>query len=219
MLRFWQSSARLGSAQLARLSTETLILEENFTGRNGISLESHGESYEPQANIHRIQPRLKNIQSISSVSGTNRVFVSQKPSNCLKQFLWGYRCKTWSKTDSFSVFTPPDVWFAKIPSFNCQFQLWLEQMEGAGLTLNVVLITLGTFFWVALIAVGCFCLHQRRKRLRNADDDESMQVILPEQAKQSPVSINSRPPSMAKKLKNGIIGGFRSPLVRTRSVG
>ena len=92
-------------------------------------------------------------------------------------------------------------------------------MEGAGLTATIILITVGTFFWVALIAVGCLCLHVRRKRMRNAYDDESMQVILPEQAKQSAVSINHRPPSMAKKLRNGIIGGFRSPLVRTRSVG
>ena len=92
-------------------------------------------------------------------------------------------------------------------------------MEGTSLTLTIVLITLGTFFWVALIAVGCFCLHLRRKRLRNAEDDESMQVILPQQGKQSPVSINHRPPSMVKKLKHGIICGFRSPLVRTRSVG
>ena len=93
----------------------------------------------------------------------------------------------------------------------------MAEMEAPGLTVTIVLITLGTFFWVALIAVGCLCLHARRKRLLNADDDESMRVMLTE-AKHPPVTINHRPPSMAKKLRNGIIG-FRSPLVRTRSVG
>lgn len=101
-------------------------------------------------------------------------------------------------------------------------------MEGADMMLTIVLIGLGTLFWVALMAIGCYCLHLRRKRLRfhGRADLEEEETILPAGSSHPKVTqqyyamtSNGSSSGIARKLKS--IGGigFRSPLVRTRSVG
>lgn len=114
-------------------------------------------------------------------------------------------------------------------------------METPSFGVMVVLIGLGTLFWVGLMGLACYCFQVRRKRLRllrrsnghQGDDEE--ETILPASEHQSvgssklhngmstaPTSGNSHPAyGMARKLKNlGKAGiGFRTPLIRTRSVG
>lgn len=100
-------------------------------------------------------------------------------------------------------------------------------MEGPDVMLTILLIGLGTLFWVGLMAVGCYCLHLRRKRLRfhGRADLEEEENILPvsqpkmQQQQQQYYAMTSNGSGIARKLKS--IGGigFRSPLIRTRSVG
>ena len=96
------------------------------------------------------------------------------------------------------------------------------QMENGDLILTILLVGLGTLFWVALVAVGCYCV--RRKRLRTEEDAESLQTILsdskgiPDSGSAIESASGSDTSSIVKKLKKGLIG-FRSPLIRTRSVG
>ncbi len=102
-------------------------------------------------------------------------------------------------------------------------------MEGPDVMLTILLIGLGTLFWVGLMAVGCYCLHLRRKRLRfpGRADLEEEEIILPASQPKShqqqyyAMTSNggSSSSGIARKLKS--IGGigFRSPLIRTRSVG
>lgn len=99
-------------------------------------------------------------------------------------------------------------------------------MEGPDIMLTVLLIGLGTLFWVGLMAIGCYCLHLRRKRLRfhgRADLEEEETILPASQPKNHsqyyPMTNSSNGSGIARKIKS--IGGigFRSPLVRTRSVG
>ncbi|XP_059352821.1 synaptotagmin-7-like isoform X2 [Daphnia carinata] len=97
-------------------------------------------------------------------------------------------------------------------------------MEGSDIMLTIFLIGLGTLFWVGLMAVGCYCLHLRRKRLRSHRANlEEEEIILPvpksQQQYYAMTSHASSSSGFTRKLRNlgGI--GFRSPLIRTRSVG
>ncbi|XP_045032724.1 synaptotagmin-7 isoform X1 [Daphnia magna] len=97
-------------------------------------------------------------------------------------------------------------------------------MEGSDIMLTIFLIGLGTLFWVGLMAVGCYCLHLRRKRLRSHRANlEEEEIILPvpksQQQYYAMASHASSSSGFTRKLRNlgGI--GFRSPLIRTRSVG
>ena len=85
----------------------------------------------------------------------------------------------------------------------------------------VMLVGLGTLFWVGLVAVGCYCWHVRRKRLRFHGREEE-EHILPTLAEPKTQQIYHHPSNgLARKLKNiGMASiGLRTPLVRTRSVG
>ncbi|KAI9563090.1 putative syptotagmin-7 isoform X2 [Daphnia sinensis] len=100
----------------------------------------------------------------------------------------------------------------------------LERMEGSDIMLTIFLIGLGTLFWVGLMAVGCYCLHLRRKRLRSHRANlEEEEIILPvPKSQQQYYAMTGHAWSSSgftRKLRNlgGI--GFRSPLIRTRSVG
>ena len=114
-------------------------------------------------------------------------------------------------------------------------------MEAPDFAVTMVLIGLGTLFWVGLMALACYCFHARRKRLRllrrsngiQGDDEEETILQATEHSsiaagssklngKTAPTSGNSHPHyGMARKLRNlGMAGiGFRTPLIRTRSVG
>ena len=104
-------------------------------------------------------------------------------------------------------------------------------MEGPDMMLTILLIGLGTLFWVVLMAVGCYCLHLRLKRLRfhGRADLEEEETILPasqpknhQQQQYYAMTSNGSSSSssgIARKLKSISTIGFRSPLIRTRSVG
>lgn len=86
----------------------------------------------------------------------------------------------------------------------------------------VALVGLGTLFWVALVVVGCYCWHVRRKRLRFHHAREEEEHILPTLAVPKTQQIYHHPSNgLARKLRNiGMASiGLRSPLIRTRSVG
>ena len=77
---------------------------------------------------------------------------------------------------------------------------------------------------VGLVAVGCYCWHVRRKRLRFHHAREEEEHILPTIAEPKPhhQQIYHHPSNgLARKLKNiGMASiGLRPPLIRTRSVG
>ena len=97
-------------------------------------------------------------------------------------------------------------------------------MESSDWVLTLVLTTLGTLFWVALMVATCYCDHLRRRKMRSEEDTESLQTILPaanSNGKSSTLgsaSASSTSLNRIKKIRNGIIG-FRAPLIRTRSVG
>ncbi|XP_046636772.1 synaptotagmin-7-like isoform X2 [Daphnia pulicaria] len=99
-------------------------------------------------------------------------------------------------------------------------------MESSDVMLTILLIGLGTLFWVGLMAVGCYCLHLRRKRLRSHRanlEEEEIILPLPKSHQQQYYAMTSHASSsssgITRKLRSlgGI--GFRSPLIRTRSVG
>lgn len=121
-------------------------------------------------------------------------------------------------------------------------------MESSEMGMTLVFIAVGTFVWLSVMALACYCFYARRKRIRNLlrrsggvagvlRDEEEETSILPAVSDPSiHTAKNNGTPSanavsatghthpaygMARKLKNlGMAGiGFRTPLIRTRSVG
>lgn len=109
-----------------------------------------------------------------------------------------------------------------------------------------ILIALGCVLCIGLMTMACYCFYARRKGLRNVlffrgsgqIRDEEAENILPSTSSTVTVeqhpnsgskaiggsgcSANSHPAyGMARKIRNfGMAGiGFRTPLIRTRSVG
>jgi hypothetical protein len=89
-------------------------------------------------------------------------------------------------------------------------------MENSDWVLTLVLTTLGTLLWVALMVATCYCYHLRRRKMRSEEDTESLQTILPADHNGKSSTLGSA--SASSTSLNGIIG-FRAPLIRTRSVG
>ena len=90
-----------------------------------------------------------------------------------------------------------------------------------------LLIGLGTLFWIVIIGIACYCYRARRKRhggghLRHNEEDEEQAIILPPEPKvqqQYYAMTGNRSGSYGLAHKLRTLGAFRTPLIRTRSVG